>query len=160
MQHPDPHSDPSVRGMDPRIRIYTKMSWIQNNGIYLLSVSGSVTFWYVSGSLDPTLDLRIRIRILHFSSVTSRMPTKKKYFFLIYFPYYCQKIPYVLHQSSKIKVIKKSLNDRNQCFIIFLLVDGRIWIWIRIRTILLRIRNQEAQKHPDPEHCFHWTLFF
>jgi hypothetical protein len=26
--HPDP--DPLVRGMDPRIRIHTKMSWIRN----------------------------------------------------------------------------------------------------------------------------------
>jgi hypothetical protein len=26
----DPHPDPLVRGMDPRIRIRTKMSWIWN----------------------------------------------------------------------------------------------------------------------------------
>jgi hypothetical protein len=29
---PDPNPDPSVRGMDSRIRIYTKMSWIRNTG--------------------------------------------------------------------------------------------------------------------------------
>ncbi len=29
--HPDP--DPLVRGMDPRIRIHTKMSWIRNTGL-------------------------------------------------------------------------------------------------------------------------------
>jgi hypothetical protein len=28
----DPHPDPLVRGMDPRIRIHTKMSWIRKNG--------------------------------------------------------------------------------------------------------------------------------
>jgi hypothetical protein len=27
---PNPHPDPLVRGMDPRIRIHTKMSWIRN----------------------------------------------------------------------------------------------------------------------------------
>jgi hypothetical protein len=26
----DPNPDPLVRGMDPRIRIHTKMSWIRN----------------------------------------------------------------------------------------------------------------------------------
>jgi hypothetical protein len=26
----DPHPDPLVRGMNPRIRIHTKMSWIRN----------------------------------------------------------------------------------------------------------------------------------
>jgi hypothetical protein len=28
----DPHPDPLVRGMDPQIRIHTKMSWIRNTG--------------------------------------------------------------------------------------------------------------------------------
>jgi hypothetical protein len=32
MVNPDP--DPLVRGMDPRIRIHTKMSWIRNTGYY------------------------------------------------------------------------------------------------------------------------------
>jgi hypothetical protein len=27
---PDPDPDPLVRGMDPRIRIHSKMSWIRN----------------------------------------------------------------------------------------------------------------------------------
>jgi hypothetical protein len=30
IQDPDP--DPLVRGMDPRIRIHSKMSWIRNTG--------------------------------------------------------------------------------------------------------------------------------
>jgi hypothetical protein len=28
----DPNPDPLVRGMDPRIRIHAKMSWIRNTG--------------------------------------------------------------------------------------------------------------------------------
>jgi hypothetical protein len=28
--NPDPNPDPLVRGMDPQIRIYPKMSWIRN----------------------------------------------------------------------------------------------------------------------------------
>jgi hypothetical protein len=31
---PNPDPDPFVRGMDPRIRIHTKMSWISNTDIY------------------------------------------------------------------------------------------------------------------------------
>jgi hypothetical protein len=30
---PDPDQDPLVRGMDPRIRIRTKISWIRNAGL-------------------------------------------------------------------------------------------------------------------------------
>jgi hypothetical protein len=30
--NPDTNPDPLVRGMDPRIRIHTKMSWIRNTG--------------------------------------------------------------------------------------------------------------------------------
>ncbi len=32
IQDPDPIPDPLVRGMDPRIRIHPKMSWIRNTG--------------------------------------------------------------------------------------------------------------------------------
>jgi hypothetical protein len=32
IQVPDPNPDPLVRGMDPRIRIHPKMSWIRNTG--------------------------------------------------------------------------------------------------------------------------------
>ncbi len=31
-KYKDPNPDPFVRGMDPRIRIHTKMSWIRNTG--------------------------------------------------------------------------------------------------------------------------------
>ncbi len=66
--HPDPDSDtdqnpdPSVRGMDPRIRIHNKMSWIRNTGnqtvvyiirdgsvliIQILSVRASLHCWQI-----------------------------------------------------------------------------------------------------------------
>jgi hypothetical protein len=32
IEGPDPHPDPLVRGMDPRIRIHTKISWIRDTG--------------------------------------------------------------------------------------------------------------------------------
>jgi hypothetical protein len=50
-----------------------------------------------------------------------------------------------------IYVIKKSQNSRNQGFSLFLLVDWRVQIGSRIRTIKLRFRIQEAQKHRDPK---------
>jgi hypothetical protein len=37
IQDPDPNLDPLVRVMDPRIRIHSKMSWIQNTGLILLT---------------------------------------------------------------------------------------------------------------------------
>ena len=43
IQDPDP--DPLVRGMDPRIRIHPKMSWIRNTGRnrnFLTSGTGTV----------------------------------------------------------------------------------------------------------------------
>jgi hypothetical protein len=94
---------------------------------------------------------RIRIRILLFSSVTFIQDNNKNTF-------YAHSLSNVhLHHSSKIKVIKKTPNSRNQGFLfISSLVDGRI----RIRTNKLRIRIQEAHKTydptdpgPDPEHC-------
>ena len=41
IQDPDP--DPLVRGMDPRIRIHPKMSWIRNTAI-----DGWVRIWVVT----------------------------------------------------------------------------------------------------------------
>jgi hypothetical protein len=74
---------------------------------------------------DPRIritDLRIRIRLLLFSSMADNMPTKIS-FFQIFFAYYFSKVH--LHQSSKIKV-KKAKNGRkykSRFFFIFLLVD-------------------------------------
>ncbi len=36
IQDPDP--DPLVRGMDPRIRIHPKMSWIRNTGFFTIVI--------------------------------------------------------------------------------------------------------------------------
>ncbi len=33
---PNPNPDPLVRGLDPRIRIHTKMLWIRNTGFFLM----------------------------------------------------------------------------------------------------------------------------
>ncbi len=33
IQHPDPDPDPFVRGIDPRIRIHPKMSWIHSTDV-------------------------------------------------------------------------------------------------------------------------------
>jgi hypothetical protein len=45
----NPHPDPLVRGMDPRIRIHTKMSWIRNTDVKCvplntISVAGCMKF--------------------------------------------------------------------------------------------------------------------
>jgi hypothetical protein len=47
IQDPDP--DPLIRGMDQRIRIHTKMSWIRNTGIRLFLYTVSHT----EGRIQP-----------------------------------------------------------------------------------------------------------
>jgi hypothetical protein len=51
---PDPHPDPLVRGMDPRIqiriRIHTKMSWIRNTA-KIFSGVGIALFVRVQGGV-------------------------------------------------------------------------------------------------------------
>jgi hypothetical protein len=42
IQDPDPNPDPLVRGMDPRIRIHTKMSWIRNTAFFVEFVYGNI----------------------------------------------------------------------------------------------------------------------
>jgi hypothetical protein len=59
-----------------------------------------------------------------------------------------------LHNSSKINIIKKLQNSRNQGFFLLLLDDGRIRICIRIRT-----SDPGGPKHadttdPDTQHYF------
>jgi hypothetical protein len=77
-----------------------------------------------SGSLDPHhIDLRIRIRILHVSSVACKLPPKNK-FFLSLIAYYFLKVH--LHQSSKIKsqkVIKKTVEIKFSLTFFFLLME-------------------------------------
>ncbi len=55
-----------------------------------------------------------------------------------------------MHHSSKIKVIKKSPNSTNKSFFIFLLVDGRIRIWIRntnLKCKIFLIAEREQKSH-------------
>ncbi len=70
--------------------------------IGFLRCSGSVKFWYGSGSSDPYL---WRPRILLFSSLTFKMPNNL-IFFQIFFAFYFLKLH--LHHSSQIKSHKKS----------------------------------------------------
>jgi hypothetical protein len=48
IQDPDP--DPLVRGMDPRIRIHTKMSWIRNTGNYFVRRCDYMFACYLGGA--------------------------------------------------------------------------------------------------------------
>ncbi len=87
---------------------------------------GTMTFWYRSGSRDlyfwlkdPDsiriwIQLRIRLRILLFSSVTFKMASKNYFFLLQIFAYYYFKLH--LHHCSKIKSHKKSQNCHNRGF--------------------------------------------
>ncbi len=99
-------------------------------------------------------------RILHFSSMTFKMPTKN---ISISFYFLCLsflKVP--LHHSSKIKSHKDvTKQQKSRFFFIFLLVDERIRI--RIRTNNLRIQeDQKDQKHTDPTdpNPEHWLRLF
>jgi hypothetical protein len=83
----------------------------------------------------------IRLWILLFSPVTFKMPRKNIVFALITF------FKVHLQHSSKIKVIKKSQNSRNQGFLNFLLVYGRI----RIRTNKLWICKHILQLYEHAE---------
>jgi hypothetical protein len=94
-------------------------------------------------------DLWIRIRILLFSSLTFKTPTKNKLKKSFSAAYYFLKIN--LHHFSKIKSKKKSQISR-------MLNDRRIRIrihtsdeWIRIHKSDEWIRIQEAQKRVDPD---------
>ena len=42
--HPNPDPDPLIRGMDPRIRIHTKMSWIRNTVWQVTQLNPSKAF--------------------------------------------------------------------------------------------------------------------
>ncbi len=103
------------------------------------------------------------IRILLFSSLTFKMPTKNNLCLNIFSAYYCLNIH--LHNFPKIKSQKESLNSRNQGFSYYfcMMTEGsgsgsipltngsgsgrpeNMWIrWIRIR-IRIRLRNTAVQ---------------
>jgi hypothetical protein len=48
---PDPNPDPLVRGMDPRIRIHPKMSWIRNTDKNLVHRFQAATWEELSDQL-------------------------------------------------------------------------------------------------------------
>ncbi len=97
---------------------------------------GSVTFW--CGSLGPYHEVRIRnpirLRILLFSSVADKRTTKNKFFSSECFCFLFFKDTFTdLQQSLKIKSKWSHKTVEIKGFLL-LLVDGRIWIQIRIRT--------------------------
>jgi hypothetical protein len=47
----DPNPDPSVRGMDPRIRIHSKMSWIRNTAFTFVAWIFTCTVWQVDSNM-------------------------------------------------------------------------------------------------------------
>jgi hypothetical protein len=78
-------------------------------------------------SRTRTRSILLLVRILLFSSLPDKMPTKNNFFFQRFLAYYFLKVH--LHQFSKIKVKKKSQNSINEDFsYFFLLVNGRIRI--------------------------------
>jgi hypothetical protein len=50
LKDPDPHPNPLVRGMDPRIRIHTKMSWIRNTAQFCNLMMAFATSVVLTGS--------------------------------------------------------------------------------------------------------------
>ncbi len=56
----DPDPDPLVRGMDPRVRIHTKMSWIRNTGLHF---SAPLVGWVIAQAQVIKAGFRIQIRI-------------------------------------------------------------------------------------------------
>jgi|688.fasta_scaffold898388_2 hypothetical protein len=79
--------------------------------------SGSVTFLYGSGSLDPYLGLRIRI-LLFFGSTAFKMPTKISFFQSFLLTSFCRyrtltsvfkdKMPLRSHKTAEIMVYQKN----------------------------------------------------
>ncbi len=139
-----------------------------------------MAFWGGSGSGDPCLWLMDPDPDPStFSSLTSKMPAKNKFFNTIFSAYDFLKLH--LHHFSNIKFQKESQNSRNQGFSYYfcMMIEGsgsgsipltsgsgswrpkNTWIRIRIRNTASNwwIRIREAQRHvdpvdPDPQHWF------
>ncbi len=102
------------------------------------------------------ISVRIRIRILLFSSVTFKTSTKNfvSLTFLLFGLLFFLKV--LLHHFPKIKSHKEvTKQQESMFFFLFLLGDRRFRIHISDLQIRLRIRD--AQKHmdptvPDPQH--------
>jgi hypothetical protein len=99
-----------------------------------------------------TILSRFRLRILLFSSLTFKTPTKN-------YRYYILKVPYIYIIFLRQKVIKSHTTVGIKVFfLLFLPEDRRSRIWIRTSDYQYQIRIQETHKHmdptdPDPEHC-------
>jgi hypothetical protein len=128
------------------LRIHDILGWIR------IRIRGSIPLTNGSGSGFGSGSW---IRILLFSSLTFKMPAKNLFFNTIFSAYYFLKLH--LHNFSKIKSQKESLNSRNQGFSYYfcMMIEGsgsgrpkNTWIrWIRIR---IRIRN--TGKKPEVEN--------
>jgi hypothetical protein len=118
--------------------------------------------WNFGADPDPrihTSDLWIRIRIrmqiliLPFSSATFKTSTKKifspKFFCLLLFDVTFQSF----YKEKSHKEVTK-LQEPRFFFFLLLLLDCA-----RIHTCDYRIRIQEAQNHPDPQHGKNFKLF-
>ncbi len=133
--------------------------WPKYDSVLLIQCSGSVTFWYRSGSSDPYLsptdpdpDPDIFVSDL-------KDANKKTNFYVFCLLLYEGTI--ILQES---KVIKKSQNSRNQGFLTIFASwwdsgDPDPYIWQRIRIWI-----QDAQKTYDSDSgtlllsAFFWTL--
>ncbi len=142
------------------LRIHDLLGWIR------IRIRGSMPLTNGSGSGSWN-------RILLFSSLTLKMPEKKKKFNTFFSAYYFLKLH--LHHFSKIKSQKESQNSRNQGFSYYfcMMIEGsgsgsipvtsgsgfgsgrpkNMWIrWIRIR-----IRNTGRKAHERRKSTY-WLL--
>ncbi len=91
------------------VSAYVPLKYAKNGVRNSLNTKSSVVDpWHFGTDPDQgirTTDFRIRIRLLLFSSVADKMPTKKKFSNFFCLPYYFLKVH--LHQSSNIKKVKK-----------------------------------------------------
>ncbi len=101
------------------------------------------------------LDILVRIRILLFSSVTSMMPTRNKFFSNLL----CFTFKRHIFTSVFKDVIKKSLNSRNQGFHknFFLLMEGARSGSVQNNYGSGSRRPKNIRIRIDPEHCL-WNF--
>ncbi len=120
----------------------------------------------IRGSMAMTNGSRSWIRILLFSSLAFKMPTKNK-LKKTFSAYLFLKVH--LHHFSKKKSPKEVTKQESRFFLLFLVAVRRIRIRIRIHTSDYWIRIREAQKHvnpvdpdpdsdPNPEHCLKYPM--
>ncbi len=119
-----------------------------------------MTFWHGSGYLRLTIQIRLRIQILLFSSVTFIMATQN-YFFLRFFAYYFLKLYiYIISKVTKSERNRETIGSRNQSsYYYFCLMtegSGTSYYWIRMVQII-RIRTVYL---PVTFKFLHMPVFF